>query len=221
VLILIVEDEPRIASFLKNGLAAEGYSCIVTGSAEDAIAVALAEPVDLVLLDLLLPDANGLDVLRSVRLHSPRTPVLVLSARDDVGTKVAGLDLGADDYLTKPFAFDELLARIRALFRRDQLVASEVRAGDLVLDLRRRTARGSGREVDLTLREAALLEFFMRNQSQVLTRAQILSNVWPYDADTGSNVVDVYIRYLRRKVPWPAQVTLETVRGAGYRLRAG
>ena len=219
VLILIAEDEPRIASFLRRGLMAEGYSCVVAEDGDTAITLSLAEPVDLVLLDLILPDRSGLDVLRTLRARDARLPVLVLTAKDDVGSKVTGLDQGADDYLTKPFVFEELLARIRALLRRDQASAVELRAGGLVLDLKQRSARGSDGEAMLTPRESALLELFVRHPNQVLSRAQISSSVWPYESESESNVVDVYVRYLRRKVPWPEGVGLETVRGAGYRLR--
>jgi len=219
VLILVAEDEPRIASFLRRGLMAEGYACVVAGDAETALTLARAEPVDLVLLDLILPDRSGLDVLRVLRAQDPRLPVLILTAKDDVGSKVTGLDQGADDYLTKPFVFDELLARIRALLRRDQVSASALRAGELVLDLKERCARGPRGQAALTLRESALLELFVRHPNQVLSRAQITSNVWPYESESESNVVDVYVGYLRRKVPWPPDVHLETVRGAGYRLK--
>ena len=219
MLILIAEDEPRIASFLRKGLVAEGYACVLAGDAESALMLSQAEPVDLVLLDLILPDRSGLDVLRTLRARDPRLPVLILTAKDDVGSKVAGLDQGADDYLTKPFVFDELLARIRALIRRDQASAVELRAGGLVLDLKQRSARAPAGQTALTPRESALLELFVRHPNQVLTRAQITSNVWPYESESESNVVDVYVRYLRRKVPWPPDVCLETVRGAGYRLR--
>lgn len=221
MLILIVEDELRIASFLQKGLQAEGYACVVAEDAESALTFAQAEPVDLVLLDLILPDRSGLDVLRSLRARDQRLPILVLTAKDDVHSKVSGLDQGADDYLTKPFVFDELLARVRALLRRDQASAVELRAGGLVLDLRQRSVRGTNSPVALTVRESALLELFIRHPNQVLSRAQITSNVWPYDTESESNVVDVYVRYLRRKVPWPSDVRLETMRGAGYRLKVG
>ncbi|HKF78397.1 MAG TPA: response regulator transcription factor [Candidatus Dormibacteraeota bacterium] len=221
MLILVVEDEPRIASFLCKGLAAEGYACAVAGDAETALLLAGTEPVDLVLLDLILPDRSGLEVLRALRSRDPRLPILVLTAKDDVGSKVTGLEQGADDYLTKPFVFDELLARIRALIRRDQASAVELRAGGLVLDLRQRSARGAGHQAVLTVRECALLELFVRHPNQVLTRAQISGNAWPYESQAESNVVDVYVRYLRQKVPWPPDVSLDTVRGAGYRLRVG
>jgi DNA-binding response OmpR family regulator len=219
MLVLIVEDEPRIASFLRKGLVAEGYACVVAGDAESAITLSQAEPVDLVLLDLILPDRSGLDVLRTLRARDPRLPVLILTAKDDLGSKVSGLDQGADDYLTKPFVFDELLARIRALVRRDQASAVELRAGSLVLDVKQRSAKAVDGQAALTPRESALLELFVRHPNQVLSRTQITSNVWPYESEAESNVVDVYVRYLRRKVPWPPDVCLETVRGAGYRLR--
>ena len=219
MLILVVEDEPRIAAFLLKGLLAEGYSCILARDGESALMYARAEQVDLVLLDLILPDRTGLDVLRSLRARDQRLRILVLTAKDDVDSKITGLDQGADDYLTKPFVFDELLARIRALVRRDQASAVELRAGGLVLDLKQRSVRAAGAIVTLTLRESALLELFVRHPNQVLSRAQITSNVWPYESESESNVVDVYVRYLRRKVPWPDDVGLETVRGAGYRLK--
>jgi DNA-binding response OmpR family regulator len=221
VLILVVEDEARIASFLRKGLDAEGYAVAVAGDAESALVLAAAESVDLVLLDLILPDRSGLDVLRALRARDPRLPILVLTAKDDVGSKVTGLDQGADDYLTKPFVFEELLARIRALVRRDQASAVELRAGGLVLDLRGRRVTCGDRDVELTVRKSALMELFVRHPNQVLTRAQISDTAWRYESGTESNVVDVYVGYLRRKVPWPDGVALETVRGAGYRLRVG
>ena len=174
MLILIAEDEPRIASFLRKGLVAEGYACVMAADAESAVMLSQAEPVDLVLLDLILPDRSGLDVLRTVRARDPRMPVLILTAKDDVGSKVSGLDQGADDYLTKPFVFDELLARIRALIRRDQASAVELRAGGLVLDLRQRAARAVDEQATLTPRESALLELFVRHPNQVLDRKSVV-----------------------------------------------
>jgi DNA-binding response OmpR family regulator len=220
MLILIVEDEPRIAGFLRKGLKAEGYATVTAGDVAEAVTLACGEPVDLVLLDLILPSGDGLEALRSLRRHKPELPVLVLTARDEVESRVQGLDMGADDYLTKPFSFDELLARVRALLRRQHASAVKLEVGSLTLDLRRRNAEAGPRRVNLTVREAALLEFFLRHPNQVLSRIQLLSNVWPYEAEVESNVVDVYVRYLRRKVPWPRGVALETARGAGYRLVA-
>jgi DNA-binding response OmpR family regulator len=219
VLILVAEDEPEIASFLRKGLMAEGYVCVVAGDAETALSVARTRPVDLVLLDLILPDRSGLDVLRVLRARDARLPVLILTAREDVDSKVSGLDQGADDYLTKPFAFDELLARIRALLRRERASSNVMRAGHLALDLKERIVRGPDSEATLSMRESALLEVFLRHPNQVLSRAQITSTIWPQGFDIETNVVDVYIGYLRRKVPWPPDVALETIRGAGYRLK--
>ncbi|HYW27812.1 MAG TPA: response regulator transcription factor [Terriglobales bacterium] len=221
MLILVAEDEPRISSFLHRGLTAEGYECVVAEDAESALAAVEANPVDLVLLDLLLPDRSGLDVLRALRARDPRLPVLILTALEGVDSKVSGLDLGADDYLTKPFAFEELLARIRALLRRERASAVVLRAGELVLDLKERSARGPGGQAALSMREFDLLEVFVRHPNEILSRARITSTIWPRGFDMESNVVDVYVGYLRRKVPWPPDVLLETVRGAGYRLKIG
>jgi DNA-binding response OmpR family regulator len=221
VLILVAEDEPRISSFLRRGLTAEGYECIVAEDAESALAAAQANPVDLVLLDLLLPDRSGLDVLRALRARDPRLPVLILTALEGIDSKVHGLDQGADDYLTKPFEFEELLARIRALLRRERASEIVLRAGELVLDLKERCARGPGGQAALSMREFDMLEVFVRHPNEVLSRARITSSIWPHGFDMESNVVDVYVGYLRRKVPWPPDVLLETVRGAGYRLKVG
>jgi len=210
VLILLVEDEERIAAFVSKGLQAEGYSCVRARDSGEALALARTEPIDLVVLDLVLPDGSGLDVLTALRGFKAGLPVLILTALDDVSSRVRGLDAGADDYLGKPFDFDELLARIRALLRRDQ--ASGV-------ELREHAASSTSGRADLTVRESALLEYFLRHPNHVVTRTQISSGVWPYDSFSDSNVVDVYVGYLRRKVPWPADVRIETVRGAGYRLR--
>ena len=218
MLVLIVEDEARIASFLRKGLRAEGYSCVVATNAADAVDLATTEPVEVILLDIVLPDGSGMDVLRVIRQKQPRLPILMLTAMDDMPSKLSGLNQGADDYLTKPFNFDELLARIRVIVRRGQAHAVELRAGNLVLDLATRHAASGQSRVELTVRESALLECFIRHPNQVLSRVQLLSNVWPYESTVESNVVDAYVRYLRRKVPWPLEVAIETVRGAGYRL---
>jgi len=219
VLILLVEDDERIAAFVSKGLQAEGYSCVRARDSGEALALARTEPIDLVVLDLVLPDGSGLDVLTALRGFKAGLPVLILTALDDVSSRVRGLDAGADDYLGKPFDFDELLARIRALLRRDQASGVELRAGTLRLDLREHAASSTSGRADLTVRESALLEYFLRHPNHVVTRTQISSGVWPYDSFSDSNVVDVYVGYLRRKVPWPADVRIETVRGAGYRLR--
>ena len=219
MLILLVEDEERIAAFVTKGLQAEGYSWVRARDGGEALALAGTEPIDLVVLDLVLPDGSGLNVLTALRRTKAGLPVMILTALDDVGSRVRGLNAGADDYLGKPFDFDELLARIRALLRRDQASAVELRAGTLRLDLLEHSASSAGGRVDLTVRESALLEYLLRHPNHVVTRGQISSGVWPYDSISDSNVVDVYVGYLRRKVPWPADVRIETVRGAGYRLR--
>jgi DNA-binding response OmpR family regulator len=214
--ILIVEDESRIASFLVKGLGAQGHVATVVGTGAQALAHARARDIDLMLLDLGLPDIDGHDVLVAMRQFDRHTPVIVLTARDDVTDTVSALDAGADDYLSKPFAFDELLARIRVSLRDDNTPeATVMRSGDLELDLRTRRIRCDGREVELTAREFALAEVFLRHPGQVLSREQLLSNVWGYDYDPESNVVDVYVGYLRRKV---GQERIATVRGMGYRL---
>ena len=214
--ILIVEDESRIASFLVKGLGAQGHVATVVRTGAQALAHARAGDFDLMLLDLGLPDIDGHDLLVALRQFDRRTPVVVLTARDDVSDTVAALDAGADDYLSKPFAFDELLARIRVSLRDDSNPETTVmRSGNLELDLRTRRIRRDGREVELTAREFALAEVFLRHPGQVLSREQLLSNVWGYDHDPESNVVDVYVGYLRRKV---GQDRIMTVRRMGYRL---
>jgi two-component system copper resistance phosphate regulon response regulator CusR len=214
--LLIVEDEDRIAAFLVKGLRAHGYAVTLARTGRDGLRLAGELEPDGVILDLGLPDIDGVEVLRRLRSRRSAMPVLVLTARDQVRDKVQGLDLGADDYLTKPFAFDELLARLRARLRpRDAAEASVLRAGAVSLDLHSRRARVGDREVDLTAREFALLETFLRHPGQVLSREQVLSRVWGLDFDPESNVVDVYVRYLRRKL---GGEVIETVRGMGYRL---
>jgi two-component system copper resistance phosphate regulon response regulator CusR len=214
--ILIVEDEERIASFLEKGLRANGFSTTIVDDGRVAAAVARDSDFDLVILDLGIPSLHGLDVLRHLRERGERLPVVILTARDELETTVDGFAKGADDYVTKPFRFEELLARIRVRLRTD--AADDVgllRAGDLALDLRTRRATVGGRTVELTAREFALAETFLRHPDQVLAREQLLSHVWGYDFDPDSNIVDVYVRYLRRKL---GEHVIETVRGMGYRL---
>ncbi len=222
--ILIAEDEERIVSFLEKGLRAGGYSTIAVGTGPDALAVARDDSFDLLLLDLGLPGMNGHEVLSAMRARGEQMPVIILTARDGVEDTVRGLQGGADDYVTKPFRFDELLARIRLRLRDGLAPESTVlQAGPLTLDLRSRRAsvsdpgNGATRVVELTAREFALAEVFVRHKGQVLSREQLLSHVWGYDFDPGSNVVDVYVRYLRRKL---GEGVIETVRGMGYRLDA-
>jgi DNA-binding response OmpR family regulator len=216
--ILIAEDEPRLASFLEKGLRAQGFTTTVVTDGTAASAVARDDEFDLLVLDLGLPGKPGADVLRDLRASGQRMPVLILTARDDVETTVAGLEAGADDYVTKPFRFEELLARIRARLREQPEPEQTVlEAGGVTLDTRSRRATVEGRTVELSAREYTMLEVLMRHAGQVLSREQLLSHVWGYDHDPGSNVVDVYVGYLRKKL---GADVIETARGMGYRLRA-
>ncbi len=216
--ILIVEDEPGMASFIDKGLSSRGYATKVTPDGATATAIASDHDFDLVILDLGLPDVDGLSVLREIRRRGERMPVIILTARDDVDDKVEGLDAGAGDYVTKPFKLDELLARVRAQLREERGgEPTSLEAGGVALDLRTRKATADGTEVGLTAREFTMLETFLRHAGQVLSREQLLAHVWGYDYDPGSNVVEVYVRYLRRKL---GEGAIETVRGMGYRLRA-
>lgn len=215
--ILIAEDEERIAAFIEKGLRAEGFTPETVINGHDAVAWARSGEFDLMVLDIGLPGLDGFSVLRTIRSERINIPVIILTARDGVDDTVAGLSGGADDYMRKPFAFDELLARIRLRLRPTTVgETTMLRVGSLSLDLRTRRALFADRTVDLSTREFTLLEVFMRHPDQVLTRQQLLSRVWGFDFDPGSNVVDVYVRYLRNKL---APDVIETVRGAGYRLR--
>jgi len=217
--ILIAEDEERIASFVERGLRNNGFVTTVVGDGETAYSEAVSGSYDLLLLDIGLPRVDGFTVLRRLREARVTMPVVILTARDSVRDTVAGLESGADDYLAKPFAFEELLARVRLRLRSDgsgTADANVLQVGDLGLDLRTRRALVDGRTVELTAREFLLAEVFCRHPDQVLSREQLLSQVWGFDFDPGSNVVDVYIRYLRRKL---GQDRIQTIRGMGYRLR--
>jgi DNA-binding response OmpR family regulator len=221
--ILVVEDERKVAAFVRQGLVEEGHAVEVAADGAAALeAVAEGPPFDLVVLDVMLPKRDGLDVLKSLRALRIQTPVLLLTARDGVADKVAGLDAGADDYLAKPFAFEEFLARVRALLRRGRGRAEPVlRLADLSLDPATRAVLRAGRRLSLTAREYALLEYFLRNTGRVLTRTMITQHVWGMDWDPESNIVDVYVGYLRRKVDADGEPRLlQTVRGAGYMLSA-
>jgi two-component system copper resistance phosphate regulon response regulator CusR len=220
--ILVIEDEPRIMAFVSNALRAEGFTVSVASDGEEGLALALAHPYDVVVLDLLLPGLDGLEVLRELHARRPELSVVILSARADLRTRLRGFELGADDYLAKPFSVDELLARLRVQLRRRQPRggdASVLRAGHLLLDLARREARMGGRVRELTDGEFRLLHFMLEHAGEVISREQLLADVWGYDFDPRSNVVDVSIRRLRRKLGPGAPI--ETVRNVGYRLAAG
>jgi len=221
VRILVVEDEDSIASFVVKGLTAEGHTVERAATVSDGIAMGTTYDFDLVLLDLVLPDGRGSEVLRAIRIGRPDLPVIVVSALGEVDDKVDLLDAGADDYLVKPFAFAELAARVRAAVRQGSASARVLTVGGLSLDTKTRVATRGDIQVDLPSREFALLEYLLRHENQVLSRQQILDSVWGIGFDAGSNVVDVYISYLRRKLDRPGeQSVIETVRGAGYRVRA-
>jgi two-component system, OmpR family, response regulator len=221
VRVLVVEDEKKLADLLARGLREEGYSADVAERGEDALWMAMAAPYDVILLDVMLPGSDGFDVCRRLRKEGVWSPVLMLTARDAIDDRVTGLDAGADDYLSKPFAFDELLARVRALTRRPPLERPTVlEVGDLRLDpAQHRVWRGHA-ELQLSAKEFALLEVFMRRPGAVLTRGQLLDAAWDIEFERRSNVVDVNIRYLREKIDRPfGRESLETIRGVGYRLR--
>ena len=216
--ILIAEDEPRIAEFLEKGLRAAGYSTVTVDDGELAASLARDDDFDLLILDLGLPTTDGLTALQRIRSRGERLPVVILTARAEVGTTVAGFEAGADDYVTKPFRFEELLARVRVRLRSEPSDEQTVlRVGDVSLDVLTRRASVGDRTVELTAREYSLLETFLRHPDQVMSREQLLSIVWGYDFDPGSNVVEVYVRYLRRKL---GNEVIETVRNMGYRLPA-
>jgi two-component system OmpR family response regulator len=219
--VLIVEDEVKMASLIRRGLREEGLSADVAIKGEDALWMAGSTEYDVIVLDVMLPGIDGFETCRRMRGDGVWTPVLMLTARDGVEDRVAGLDGGADDYLTKPFSFAELLARLRALSRRGSVERPSVLAvGDLRLDPATRQVWRGDAEISLSSKEFAILETFMRRPGEVLSRYQLLEHAWDYEYENRSNVVDVYVRYLREKVDRPFDVTsIETVRGAGYRLR--
>jgi two-component system, OmpR family, response regulator len=219
--ILVVEDEQRLAALLRRVLAAERHVVDIAVDGSSGLRLATSEGYDLIILDRMLPEMDGLDICRAVRAHNSNVPVLILTARGTVEDRVAGLDAGADDYLVKPFAMQELLARVRALLRRGRAPESDGRlsVADLTLDLVRHEARRGNQVIELTAKEFALLEFLMRHPGQVLTRAQIVDHVWRYDLDALSNVVDIYIHYLRNKIDRGfTRPLITTVRGVGYRI---
>lgn len=220
--ILVVEDEQKVASFIKKGLEEEGYAVDVAADGEEGLALGLARVHDLIILDIRLPKMDGLRVLQALRQDHVTAPVLLLTVRATIEDKVLGLDAGADDYLTKPFAFQELVARVRALLRRRaEAEPTVLRIDDLRLDPARRTVTRGGEKIDLTPREFALLDYFMRNPGRVLTRTMIAEHVWDYSFDTSTNVIDVYVNYLRKKIDSGREPKLlHTMRGVGYVLKA-
>ncbi len=220
--VLLVEDEARIAAFVRKGLQEERYVVDVAEDGDAALDFVEAASYDLIILDVMLPRRNGFAVCKEIRRRGMKTPVLMLTARDAVDDRVRGLDAGADDYLVKPFAFKELLARLRALARRPAETQSlQLAVGDLILDTATHQLTRANQVIELSAREYRLLEFLLRHRGQPLTRTQIAEGVWGYDFDAQSNVVDVYIRYLRRKVDDPFETKLiQTVRGVGYKIEA-
>jgi DNA-binding response OmpR family regulator len=219
--VLVVEDSRRLAGIVKRGLLEEGYAVDNAYDGEEAEYMAESTPFDLIVLDVMLPKKDGIAVCRDLRAKKVNTPILMLTAKDSVEDKVTGLDSGADDYLVKPFAFSELLARLRALLRREVLPkVQKLQIGELALDPQSREVWRNGDRVDLTAKEYAIIEYFMRRPNAVVTRTMLGESVWDYEFDGLSNIIDVYVRRLRRKIDRDGQESLiQTVRGAGYRLR--
>lgn len=219
--ILIVEDEKKVAGFVRKGLEEETYAVDVAYDGEEGFHLASMNQYDMIILDLMLPKMEGLEVLTRLRDKKVTTPILLLTAKDAVEDKVDGLNKGADDYLTKPFAFSELLARVRSLLRRGQVeTKTELQVGDLNLDMVSHKVSRNGEEIELTGKEYSLLEYFMRNEGKVLTRTMIAEHVWDYNFDTFTNVIDVYVNHLRKKIDkkYPSKL-LHTLRGVGYVMR--
>jgi DNA-binding response OmpR family regulator len=218
--ILIAEDEPRIASFIEKGLRSHGFITMIATDAQEATGLIQEGEFDLMILDLGLPGKDGLQILEELRGQGEQLPIIILTARDEIQDKVAGLEGGADDYMTKPFRFEELLARVRLRLRSNSPLTTrektELQAGNVLLDLRTRKAKVGDRWIELPAREFTLAETFFRHPGQVMSREQLLDRVWGYDYDPGSNIVDVYVGYLRKKL---GSNLIETIRGMGYRLR--
>jgi len=217
--VLVVEDEARIRSFIEKGLRAEGFAVDTAGNGEDALLAALTTSYHAIVLDIMIPGRDGLSVLRKIRRHQINTPVILATARDALEDKLSGLDLGADDYLAKPFHIDELTARLRAIIRRTGGGGLNLlETGDIRLNLATREVHANGNPIELTQREFNLLALLMRSRGRVYTRTQILESVWNYDFDPNTNLVDVYIKRLRQKLGPDTKPRIETVRGVGYRL---
>ena len=219
--VLVVEDSPKMASLLRRGLTEEGYAVDVVSNGVDAVWLATEQSFDAIVLDVVLPDIDGFEVCRRLRRSARWAPLLMLTARDDVADRVRGLDAGADDYLTKPFAFEELFARVRSLVRRGPRERSPIlEIGDLVLDPAEHSVRRGSEPLNLTPKEFALLQYFMRHPGEALARPRLLEHVWDFAFDGDPNIVDVYVGYLRDKIDRPfGRASIETIRGVGYRLR--
>ncbi len=219
--ILLIEDEKKVARFISKGLIEESYAVDVAYDGEEGLFLAEVNDYDLIILDIMLPRKDGFEVLKTLRNKGFITPVIMLTARDELESKIQGLDLGADDYMTKPFAFSELMARIRAIMRRKQEKAdNRLQLGDLVIDAVTRTVTRGNKPVELTNKEYALLEYFIRNPGRVLSRTMIAEHVWDYQFDPMTNVIDVYVNYLRQKIDKGFEKKLiHTIRGVGYVIR--
>jgi DNA-binding response OmpR family regulator len=219
--VLVVDDDRRLCNVVRRGLVEEAYAVDLAYDGEEGEYMAEVNPYDLIILDIMMPKKDGIEVCEELRAKRINTPILMLTARDTVDDRVRGLDAGADDYMVKPFSFNELLARARALVRREALTKSpEIELGDLVLNTQTREVRRGDRTIELTTKEYVILEYFMRHPNVVVTRTMLEEHAWDYDFDSVSNLVDVYIRRLRRKLDDDGQSLLQTVRGAGYRLKA-
>ncbi|RJP62804.1 MAG: DNA-binding response regulator [Ignavibacteriales bacterium] len=219
--ILLIEDEPKVASFIKRGLEEEYYSVDTAKNGEEGLKLALYEEYDLMIVDVMLPLRDGFSVVREIRKNKIVTPILFLTAKDKIEDKVLGLDSGADDYLTKPFAFEELLARVRALLRRQEMEKSvQLKAGDLILDTQTHRVTREGKEIILTPREYSLLEYLIRNKNRIVSRTRLTEHIYDYQFDTSTNVIDVYINKLRNKIDKDfSRQLLFTMRGIGYTIK--
>ncbi len=219
--ILLIEDEKKISNFIKKGLEEENYLVDTAFNGKDGFEIAVSAPYDLIIMDLMLPYINGFDLCKKLRESGVNTPILMLTVRDSVEDKVKGLDSGADDYLTKPFAFEELLARIRALLRKRNIVEKTIlKIDDLEMDLISHKVKRGGKEINLTSKEYALLEYLLRNKGKIVTRTMIYQNVWDIGFDTETNVIDVFVNYLRKKIDGNGSKKLiHTIRGKGYMLQ--
>ena len=219
--ILVVEDEKKVGSFIKKGLEEEHYAVDIAYDGEEGLSLAQINEYDLILLDIMLPRLDGMEVLRQIRRNGSNVPILMLTAKDSVEHIVSGLDGGSDDYLTKPFSFDELVARVRALLRRKAKEKTDLlTVGDLSLSTSTHRVKRGGREIELTTKEYALLEYFMRNPNRILTRVLITEHVWDYHFDPSTNVIDVYVNYLRKKIDQGFEKKLiHTIRGSGYMMK--